>query len=361
MRAGSGKESSMVLNLRKEPGVLFDLIFVFSAKLNPEENWMYDLVLGAKDKESMRLIRRQLMKAPKIPQELQIFAHFKENTKESFLNMLRNQHILKRDMEKGSIARYREQLSAKNLHHAVWKFYFACDFPESERQRGEIIDKAFYKWELRYLMFSYFSRPEEYQKKMLKAWDEVQAYYDLIYQKRAADVMACLQLLEEKDLKLIIAKLTQGPLAFEKVKWAWVSVSIFNPHMVWVDGKEGTLLLGWKYERENLESLNVSDENVLEFFEVMGSRQRRKILLFLARRGWVSTKEIVEELGIQEGPTVRHLLQIRKIKLLTTKRQGREKVYRLDKEQFEKYLEQAGEFFVKRKDEDLEDEIFGLK
>jgi DNA-binding transcriptional ArsR family regulator len=351
----------MVLNLRKEPGALFDLIFVFSAKLNPEENWMYDLVLGPKDKESMRLIRRQLAKAPKIPQELQIFAHFKENTKESFLNVLRNQYILKRNMERGSVARYREQLCAENLHHAVWRFYFACDFPESEIERGKIIDKAFYKWELRYLMFSYFSRPEEYQKKLLKAWDEVQAYYDLIYQKRAEDVTACLQLLEERDLQLIVAKLTQGPVAFERVKWAWVSVSIFNPHMVWVDAKEGTLLLGWRYERENLESLSVSDENVLAFFEVMGSLQRRKILLFLTRREWVSTKEVVEELGIQEGPTVRHLMQIRKIKLLKTKRQGREKLYRLDKEQFGKYLEQAGELFVKRKNEDLEDEDFGLK
>lgn len=351
----------MVLNLRREPGVLFDLIFIFSATLNPEEVWLHDLVLNPRDKDSMRLIRSQLMKAPKVPQEMKIFAHFKENTRHSVLNELRDRHILKREIKPGLLERYRAELAAKELHKTVWQFYFGGDFPASPEERGKIIDGSLYDLEMRYLMFSYFSRPEEYQKKLLKAWDGAKAYYESIYQKRAEDVMTCLQLVEEKDLRLMVKNMSNGPIAFEKVKWSWISVSLFNPHMIWLDLSEGGVMLGWKYQRTHLEEYMVSDTSIVDFFDVMGSEQRRKIIYYLARRGWVSTREIAEELGLQEGPTVRHLLKIYKIRVLLTKRVGREKVYYLDKKQFEKYLLQALEFYVKRGRDDLDDESFSLK
>ena len=199
---------------------------------------------------------------------------------------------------------------------------------------------------MKFHLLCYLLQPEEYGQRLIEAIELIDQRYRTIYRQKQASLMECMERMDQKALNQKIAaalKEREGKKVTD-VSVEYLSFYAMNPYSLYYDEERKLLLIGDEWD-QNQEGKILSDENVQQMCDVLGSKIKRNILQMIAQKGQMDTLQLSRELKIKENVGGRYLRELFLTGLLKREKAGENYVYRIHEMQLKQYLYQLWHTF----------------
>lgn len=344
------------IRLLKEPGYIYDLIFIFYLKFNTK---LCINNLDSNDKklsENIKFFNDLLDQFPEISEDLYVFFHAVENGRCLITTQYFNPH--KEQFSTTYNFKFlRKELSDKDkIIRNVVRFYFydltdeqVDDCVNSSSVLFSCIKNSHYGAEVKSKLYEFFHDTEHhiqtlYYELMTKEF-MLSQYYEKNYQK-ILDVynQTTFEILSEnlKGLKDIdFLKKTNQEL--------YVSYCLLNKfNLNFFGGQDGVVyLLGYDYFSVLDFVKNNKDLNLLDFGNAICEESRVKILELLLERSEVTCKDLEKIFSFSGSTAYHHITMMTKIGVVKTRNEGKTILYSLNRKYFDAIIDVLSKYSSK--------------
>lgn len=342
----------MLQQIRLAPGYVYDIILIFMMKVSPEEEWLARIVSQKKMKELDSTYQKILKAVPEIDPALRVFSFVEEAVQGK---SKRTMHVLWecwkelwcKNQKNFNLSIFVKEISnSQYLVEKLWGEYFGGRSSRATETIAEEVEKLNLSVDMKFHLLCYLLQPEEYGQRLIEAIELIDQRYRTIYRQKQASLMECMERMDQKALNQKIAaalKEREGKKVTD-VSVEYLSFSAMNPYSLYYDEERKLLLIGDEWD-QNQEGKILSDENVQQMCDVLGSKIKRNILQMIAQKGQMDTLQLSRELKIKENVGGRYLRELFLTGLLKREKAGKNYVYRIHEMQLKQYLYQLWNTF----------------
>ena len=346
------------IKLIKEPGYIYDLIYIFYLKFNfklcAEAIDVYN-----KQLDTVRYFDEILKRFSDIPDDLFVFFHALENGR-CFLAA--NYFTPYKDLFSTTYTFQflQNQLSDKNqlIRNLIHFYFYDLDEDEIERCAASQqhlfshIKQSEYSSEEKSKLYEFFIHPDPYiqllQYELMTKEFTLSKYYENNYQK-IWDIynQTTFEILSEQ-----IKDISTLNFIKEENQSIYVSYCLLNMYCIdIVLIPEGVFtILGRDYLTSvALNKAPKSSFNLQEFGHACSEESRVKILQFLLEREEITCKDLEKEFSFSGSTAYHHITMMLKIGLLKSRNNRKTILYSLNRQYFDGIIEVLNKFSTKKK------------
>ncbi|WP_249313582.1 ArsR/SmtB family transcription factor [Congzhengia minquanensis] len=330
------------IRLLKEPGYIYDLLFIFYLRFNKQ--YYINMLENSGKQADVKFFNDILEKFSDIPDDLYVFFHAIENGRCFFATQYFNPYKEQFTTTYNFKLIQKELTDSDQLLRALIRFYFyeisdekidAC--MNSTLELFSLIKTSHYSTEVKSKLYEFFIHPEPYVRtlhfELIAKEFMLSQYYEKNYQK-ILDVynQTTFEILSKKlkgldDLKFI-KKNNQESL--------YVSYCLINKFSLNFFGvREGVVyLLGYDYLSILDFVKNKTDLSLLDFGNALCEESRVKILELLLEREEVTCKDLEKIFSFSGSTAYHHITMLTRIGLVKTRNEGKTILYGLNRKYF---------------------------
>ena len=330
------------IRLLKEPGYIYDLIFIFYLRFNKQ--YYINMLENSGKQADIKFFNDLMETFPDIPDDLYVFFHAIENGRCFFATQYFNPHKEQFTTTYNFKLIQKELTDSDQLLRALIRFYFyeisdekidAC--MNSTLELFSLIKTSHYSTEVKSKLYEFFIHPEPYIRtlhfELIAKEFMLSHYYEKNYQK-ILDVynQTTFEILSKNlkgldDLKFI-KKNNQELL--------YVSYCLINKFSLNFFGvREGVVyLLGYDYLSILDFVKNKTDLSLLDFGNALCEESRVKILELLLEREEVTCKDLEKIFSFSGSTAYHHITMLTRIGVVKTRNEGKTILYSLNRKYF---------------------------
>ena len=326
------------LQLLKEPGYIYDLMFVFYLIFNDKLFVSEGLNEGIKE-SSLTFYKDISSRFGDIPEDLFVFFHALENDR-IFLTSFYFAPYKDAFTSDYSFRFLQEKLSDHNkLIRRLIRYYFrdldgdaVKAYAASPEKIFAMIKQSDYSNEIKIKLYEFFIDPERYIR-LLE--DELAQKENLLSQYYKEHYRKILDLYQRTTLDSLLAEFQT--LDFDAKDFAdglYVSYCLLNDRCIYCCGNDGQcfMVLGCEYQSLlGMDSHNCDIPDLSLFGAALSEENRVKILAMMVERGELTVKDLEKECCFSGSTAYHHINILSKAGLLKSRNEGKTIFYRLNK------------------------------
>ena len=344
------------LKLIKDPGVIYDLFYVFSLYFNMDYHITHDLISGNSEADS-KFFRKTVQDFSPFSDDLLLFFHLKKNGrgfitscyftpyKDAFADDYSFDFLLNK------LSDY-DQLIASLID-----FYFPemsseeiCKYKNSIVELGKLIDASDYEELIKRKLYSFFVNPEPVIRKLIYELMSKKVLLEEYYKKNYASFLDVQNDLSFDSLKNDLSSFYKIEFLEKECGDIFVSVCLINKNCfnLMYCKETPVLLLGCDY-KESIISYNAQKElpSLKEFGDVLTEQNRIDILDLMLERKEITIKDLERLLSFTGSTAYYHLTMMMRIRMVKTRNQGRTVLYSINEKYFELIVDILSRYFKK--------------
>lgn len=345
----------MLQQIKLAPGYVYDVILLFMMKTTPEEEWFARIIPQKEMKELYPMYQGILKKIPEIDPALRVFSYLEEKVQGK---TKRTMHVLwqcwkelwGKNQKSFNLSIFVKEIANNDyLSRHLWREYFESEYPANTEIVAEEVEKLNLSVDTKFHLLCYLLQPEEYGQRLIEAIEMIDQRYRRIYKQKQAALMECMERMDQKSLNQKIALSLReidgkrnGEISVE-----YLSFSALHPYSLYYDEAKGLLLIGDKWDQTQ-DGKILSDENVQQICDVLGSKIKRTILQFVAQKGQIDAAQLSKEMKMKDNVSGRYLRELFAAGLLKREKEGKGYIYKVHEAQLKQYLYQLWNVFGRK-------------
>lgn len=341
------------IRLLKEPGYIYDLIFIFYLRFN-KRLYINTLDNNERQAETIKYFNDLLDQFSDIPEDLFVFFHALENGRcfiaTHYFNSYKEQFTTTFDFK----FLQKELLDRERLIRNLLRFYF-CDLSEekleqcinSKLELFSRIKNSKYSGDEKSKLYEFFIDPEPYlqtlQYELMAKELMLSQYYEKNYQK-------ILEVYNQTTFEMLsehINGLKDLSFIKENNQKLYTSFCLLRKFCINFFGiQDGVLyLLGYDYlSILDFVKGNNKNPNLQEFGNALCEESRVKILQLLLEREEVTCKDLEKIFSFSGSTAYHHITMMTKIGLVKTRNEGKTILYCLNRKYFDAIIDVLSKF-----------------
>ena len=341
----------------KEPGYVFDLMFIFGIHFNTQ-SFLGEVLEGKEREEEAAYYEKLKEHFGPIPEELRVFFHRRDDgycfLTTQYIHSHRNQYIsgfntkvlMEELRDHGQIVRrmirfYLYTLSEEEIEECM----------QSKAKLFSCIKASRYKGEEKNLLYEFFIDHTSYiqilQYELIENELLLRKYYQENYERLMKataenDYPTLCQYLSGADIDLRFLEDTEPPV--------YISYCLLNRRHIFYAaiGESVYLQLGVDY-RKGIDTLSQKDKlvDLREFGNAIGDVNRMQIVELLLQRDTIVCKDLERIFDFSGSTAYHHITVLYKAKVLTTHNEGKTVLYSLNRPYIDGVIKALGKFSTK--------------
>ena len=346
------------IRLLKEPGYIYDLLFIFVLRFN-KQFLLNELNTNGKQSENIEYFDDLLEQFSDIPEDLYLFFHTLEHGR----CFLTTQYLYPYKEQFTTTFNFKffqnELLDKERLIRNLIRFYF-CELSEekliecinSETAIFLCIKNSNYSDTEKSRLYEFFLDPEPYlqtlQFELMAKELMLSQYYKKNYQK----ILDVNNQNPFETLSENVKKLRDLSFIKKNNQNLYVSYCLISKYVINFFGiQEGAVfLLGYDYLSVVDLAKSKKELSLLDFGNALGEASRVKILELLLEREEVTCKDLEKIFSFSGSTAYHHITMMMKIGLVKTREEGKTILYSLNGKYFDAVIGVLSKFSKKHKD-----------
>lgn len=332
------------LKFIREPGYIYDLIFIFVYHFN-KNYCLSNYVNYDKQNEDIDFFNASMYEFSKIiSDKMRIFFHIKEHGKCFFSESYFKPYENKFSSEYSYMYLQNLLLNNGEVIKKIYSYYF----PEGDQNSvvGEnieiidisnLIDESSYDENIKINLYSFFINPEPILQKLRNELSAINVLLTKYYEKNYQMIIDFQNDISYDKLEANFDKVNTQKYTLSSYEKIYFSVCLLSKNCIkshFIEN-EAIVLLGYDYE--DAITYYISKESNISLDEVanvLSEKNRIDILDIILKKEEISIRDLENELNISGTNAYYHITMMLKANMLKSRNQGKTVLYSLNKKQF---------------------------